>query len=96
MSLNQVITKIIAQHFDKLPYLKRPATSYARITSASQIGEKTWEYNLKLLNEQLLLESLSPEIPNIKSTLEIESGKTVAVIMMYGQIKPFIVGEAFI
>lgn len=96
MSLNQVVTKIIAQYFDRLPYLKRPATAYAKVTGVTKISDTTWEYTIKLMSEQLLVDSLTPEIPGIKSTLEIKSGKTVAVVMMYGQLKPFIVGEAFI
>lgn len=55
------------------PHLKHPAVLRAKVTAMSKIGEKTWQYNLKPIAPQPSGVEL-PEIPSIKSHIEIEAG----------------------
>jgi len=97
MNLKTIILNTIVNYIDQqAPHLKRPAAMYARITRAAQISEDSWQYSIKLLRDDYRDDSIYPEIPGIKSKLEIGSGKMVAVVLMGGQLKPFIVGEVLL
>lgn len=77
---------------EKYPHLKLPGAVYARVTKAQDLGSY-YEYNLKILDENGVIDEVFPEIPKVKSKLVIENGKTVAILLLYGQVNAYIVGE---
>lgn len=96
MSLKQMIRNEITNKINReYPHLKMPTAMYARITGAAQQGTD-YIYNIKILGKDLGYSSEHPEIPGVKSKLKIETGKSVVVLLMYGELNPFIVGEAIL
>lgn len=76
------------------PHLQYPAVMKARVTSMTKTGERTWMYSIKPLHSDLSDNSF-PEIPGVKSHVEVEAGVggIVAVAMLYGQLDPIIIDE---
>jgi len=58
------------------------------------ITGKWYEYNLKILTKDGAPDDNFPEVPGVKSKIQIEQGGKAAVVMLYGELRPFIVGEA--
>ena len=87
--VKSVISKQLATNF---PHLQLPAFMKARVTRAAASGE-WYEYNLKILDKTGEIDEGFPEIPGVLSKVFIESGKTVAVGLLYGELNPFIIGE---
>lgn len=54
---------------------------------------KWYEYNLKIIDKNGAADERFPEIPGIRSKLQIETGKKVAVGFLYGELNPCIIGE---
>lgn len=91
-TLEQFVKTQFAKFLDKdRPDLKQPTAVYARVTKSAAAGAETWIYNLKLLDAKQSPDKY-PEIPSIKSKVEVEQGKLVAVVLLYGQT-PFVIGE---
>ncbi len=84
-------SKQIAENF---PHLKYPAVVKAKVTAMSKFSEKTWQYNVKPLRQDLSNADF-PEIPSIKSHIEVEAGVggVVAIALMYGGFDPIIIDE---
>ncbi|MEF2965675.1 hypothetical protein V3851_07520 [Paenibacillus sp. M1] len=70
------------------PHLLYPAAMRAKITRAA-----AGQYNLKILDDTGAVDDRFPEIPNVKSDQAFEAGDTVAILLMYGQLDPYIVGK---
>ncbi|WP_270815163.1 hypothetical protein [Hungatella effluvii] len=52
-----------------------------------------YEYTLQILTKDRETDSQYPPIPGVISTVQAEPGACVAVIMLYGELKPYILGE---
>lgn len=76
----------------KYPHLEYPANVYARITKVKDNIDH-YEYNIKVLDKNLDIDVMFPEVPGIKSKLKVEVNRTVAVALMYGELEFFIIGE---
>lgn len=87
--IKTVIDKTVKEDY---PHLKLPGAVYARVIKVQDFGDYH-EYNLKILDENGTIDEAFPEIPKVKSRLMIESGKTVAILLLYGQLNAYIVGE---
>ncbi|MDR2024018.1 MAG: hypothetical protein LBQ71_12445 [Hungatella sp.] len=60
----------------------------------AKITGKWFEYSLKILNKDGTNDSEYPVIPGVKSMVQVKTGATVAVALLYGELSPFILGEA--
>lgn len=80
-----------------LSHLKYPAVMRATVTAMSKVGDKTWMYNIKLQRVPPFADEL-PEVPNIKSHVEVEAGVggTVAVALLYGKTNQLIIVDEVI
>lgn len=76
----------------KYPHLRLPIAVYARVTKVKEFTEY-YEYNLKILDENKEIDVNFPEVPGIKAREKYESGNTVVVVLLYGQLNVFIVGR---
>lgn len=63
------------------------------LTDKKIIG-KWYEYKLKVLTRDGAPDERFPEVPGVKSKIQIKPGGKAAVVMLYGELRPFIVGEA--
>ena len=83
---------------EKYPHLRFPSVLRARVTAMSKVGDRTWQYNLKPLSPGPT-DLAFPEIPNVKSHLEVEAGVggMVAVALIDGRAsRVVIVDEVFL
>ncbi len=87
--VKSVISKQLAADF---PHLQLPAVMRAKVTRAASSGE-WFEYSLKIIDKTGEIDERFPEIPGVLSKLQVESGKTVAVGLLYGELNPCIIGE---
>lgn len=89
--LRAEVRKLIDREFS---HIKFPPAIMAEVTAMSKIGDKTWRYNLKPLRSDRSAAEF-PEIPAIKSHIEVEAGigGIVAVALLYGQMRPVIIDE---
>ena len=87
--VKSVISKQLAADF---PHLQLPAVMRAKVTRAASSGE-WFEYSLKIIDKTGEIDERFPEIPGVLSKLQVESGKTVAIGLLYGELNPCIIGE---
>lgn len=87
--VKSVISKQLAADF---PHLQLPAVMRAKVTRAASSGE-WFEYSLKIIDKTGEIDERFPEIPGVLSKVHVESGKTVAVGLLYGELNPCIIGE---
>lgn len=73
---------------EKYAYLRRPSAVYARVTQ-----RQNGSVSLRILDKNKSVDEEYPEIPLVKTALELEKGDTVAVLLMYGECIPYIVGR---
>ena len=52
-----------------------------------------YQYSLKMLDKSGAPSDDFPEIPGVRSRHQIEEGRTVAVTILYGEMRPYILGE---
>ncbi len=76
------------------PHIAQAAIFKARVTAMTQISDRVWQYSLKPLPVDEAAGEL-PEIPGVKSHLEVEAGVggTVAIALLYGRWEPVIIDE---
>ena len=65
---------------------------YARIVQAKQDGEK-YMYTLKILDKTLNVDNDFPEIPNVRSSIQVQKDDIVVVLLLYGGSDVFILGR---
>ena len=74
------------------PQLLLPVAAYAKVTKVQEFTDYAL-YNLKLLDENRNIDTRYPELPDTRSGFGLESGDIVTVLLMYGQLQPYIVGK---
>lgn len=52
-----------------------------------------WEYTLELIDQAGTVEDGSPQIPGIRSRVQLQAGAYVAIALPSGQLAPEIIGE---
>ena len=74
--------------YEKYAYLRRPSAVYALVSSVQK-----GNVNLRILDKNKVADERYPEIPRVKTPLDVKKGDIVAVLMMYGECIPYIVGR---
>lgn len=74
------------------PHVLHPSGIYARVVYAEKNADFT-ECVIKILNEDLTESKSFPEIPGIRTIIEIKAGDIVALIKMYSGSGYFILGR---
>lgn len=59
----------------------------------ADVTGKWYEYSLKILTKTGDTDTRFPEIPGVKSKISLKAGDIAAVMLLYGDLRPFIVGE---
>lgn len=73
---------------EKYAYLRRPSAVYAQVTQIQK-----GSVNLRILDKNKAVDETYPEIPLVKTSLALSKGDVVAVLLMYGECIPYIVGR---
>ena len=58
-------------------------------------GEELYEATLKILDKNRQPDSRFPEVPKVATDIPVLKDETVAVVLMYGECKPYIIGRCF-
>jgi hypothetical protein len=87
--IKSVVEKQIASEF---PHLQLASFMRAQVTKVTASGE-WYSYNLKILGKTGNVDERFPEIPGVLSKMNVESGKIVAIGLLYGELNPCIIGE---
>lgn len=87
--VKNVMSKQISSEFQ---HLQLPAIMHARITGVVALGD-WYEYILKILDKNGEIDERYPEIPKVRSKMQVESGKLVVIGLLYGELNPYIIGE---
>ena len=88
-AIKTTVKRMLARDF---PHLELPAALNAVVTKAQFIGDY-YEYNLNILDKDGQVDDRFPEVPGVKSRLFVEVGRTVTVLLPYGELNPVIISE---
>lgn len=74
------------------PHIQHPAGMYAKIVQVKTDNEK-YVYTLKILDKTLNVDNDFPEIPNVRSSIQVQKDDIVVVLLLYGGSDVFILGR---
>lgn len=77
---------------EQYPHLQHPSGMYAKVVRAEQSGD-VYKYTLKILDKNLNNNNDFPEIPNVKSVIELQKDDIAVVILLYGGSGFYILGR---
>ena len=81
----------------KYPHLRHPAGVCARIIKADDNNKQqgTYEYTIRILEENLHDDAQYPEIPGVVSALALKKNEVVVVLLLYGGTDVYILGRRY-
>lgn len=88
--VTNALQKTIAKSY---PHLKLPAIVAAAVTTAKPLSDGWTEYSIQILTESGSPNPSYPEIPGVRAKLTVETGRTVAVGLLYGMLTPVLLCE---
>ena len=77
---------------EKYPHVQHPSGMCARVIKTQESG-KLFKYTLKILDKTMNDDNDFPEIPNVKSSIELQKDDIAVVILLYGGSGFFILGR---
>lgn len=77
---------------EKYPHIQYPSGMYANITQVRKTNDK-YICTLKLLDRTMNVDNGFPEIPDVKTDLEVKQGDIVVILLLYGGDAVFILGR---
>lgn len=91
--LKNAVVKIVQDLLIKqYPHTQQPPSMYAMVTEVN--SKKNYkEVAIRILDSDLSRDKNYPEIPGIRTELDIKEKDIVVVLMLYGQCLPHIVGR---
>ena len=84
--------EINGQIREKYPHIQSPSGMCAKIVQAKANGGR-YAYTLRILDESMDIDDSLPEIPDVDAELELKKGDIVAILLLYGGNKAFILGR---
>ena len=79
---------------ENYPHMQYPPGLYAKVVSVRQNGE-LYEATLKILDKNKQPDIRFPEVPKVKTDIPVLKNEIVAIVLMYGECKPYIIGRCF-
>ena len=80
---------------ESYPHMQYPPCLYAKVVAVKRKGEELYEATLKILDKNKQPDSRFPEVPKVATDIPVLKDETVAVVLMYGECKPYIIGRCF-
>ncbi len=77
---------------EKYPHIQHPPGMYANVAQVKKTDGK-YVCTLKLLDRAMNVDNSFPEIPGVKTNLEVKQGNIVVVLLLYGGSAVFILGR---
>lgn len=79
---------------ENYPHLQYPSGLYAKVVKVKQKGE-LYETTLKILDKNRQVDFRFPEIPKVKTDIPVIKDEVVAIVFMYGECRPYVIGRCF-
>lgn len=86
--------ELSSQIKEKYPHMQYPPGLYARVVAVKPKGE-LYEATIKILDKNRTPDSRFPEVPKVMTDIPVLKDETVAVVLMYGECRPYIIGRCF-
>ncbi len=83
-----------AQIKENYPHLQYPSGLYAKVVDVKQ-SSNLYEVTLKILDKNNQPDSRFPEVPKVKTDIPVLKDEIVAIVLMYGECRPYIIGRCF-
>lgn len=77
---------------EKYSHIQHPAGMYAKITCVNRVNDK-YICTLKILDKSMNINNDFPEIPNVKTDIELKQGDVAVILLLYGGSSVFILGR---
>ncbi len=97
--MSNMMQKFVEQELENqikqnYPHMQYPPGLYARVVSVKKKGE-LYEATLKILDKNKQPDIRFPEVPKVKTDIPVRKNEIVAIVLMYGECKPYIIGRCF-
>lgn len=76
----------------KYPYMQYPPCMYAKVVGVRDVSGKL-ECTLRMLDKNRQPDRQFPEVPRVATDIPVAKGETVAVVLLYGECCPYIIGR---
>ena len=77
------------------PHMQYPPGLYARVVTVKEKSEGLYVTTLKILDKNKQPDSRFPEVPGVLTDKVVEKDEIVAIVLMYGECSPYIIGRCF-
>lgn len=77
------------------PHMQYPPGLYARVVTVKEKREGLYVTTLKILDKNKQPDSRFPEVPGVLTEISVVKGEIVAIVLMYGECSPYIIGRCF-
>lgn len=77
---------------EKYPHLSHPACVYAKIVNV-RTSDGIYEYTIRILDAAMDSDEDFPEIPGVRSSIQMEKGDTAVVLLLYGGTNVYVIGR---
>ena len=93
--MKQFVAQELSQQIkDNYPHMQYPPLLCAKVVNVRQ-KEGQYEATLKILDKNRNVDSRFPEVPKVVTDIPILKGEMVAIVLMYGECMPYIIGRCF-
>lgn len=77
---------------ENYPHVQHPSGMYAKVVQVKEINGK-YACTLKILDRAMNIDNDFPEIPNVKTDIELKQGDIAVILLLYGESIVFILGR---
>ncbi len=91
--LQTFVKKEMERQFqEKYPHMKNPSGMYANV---AQVKESDGKYvcTLKILNKAMNIDNDFPEIPGVKTDIDLKQGDIAVILLLYDGSGVFVLGR---
>ena len=74
------------------PHMRYPPCMCASVISV-KIKDNDYICTLRILDKNMQRDNRFPEVPAVHTSIQVEPGDKVVVLMLYGECNPYIVGR---
>lgn len=77
---------------EQYPHMQHPAGMYASVVQVKEC-QGSYVCTLRLLDQSMNIDHDFPEIPNVKTKVELRRGDIAVILLLYGENTVFILGR---
>lgn len=77
---------------EQYPHIQHPSGMYAEVVRVNEFDGK-YVCTLKILDQSMNTDNEFPEIPNVKTNIELQQGDVAVILLLYGGNDVLILGR---